>query len=338
MELIERYLQAIGRALPPAQRADILSELRSSLYDALEGDENTAPDEAQVVALIKQMGPPQQVAAAYYPAGQYLIGPSLYPLFRTVLGIVFTVVIAVQLLGIAFALLPDSSTAALLDNGWDLVTSLAMALGTVVLIFWGLQRLKVQPEPAAFNPRDLPPLEPDSEASSRSSHVFSIIVSVVVLVFLARFAQRGSFAWVDGSVFFENPVISQYLPLIVLSSLVEIVLEIVVLWQGRWQIVTRLASVLINLFSLGVVIVLLQGHDAWLAAQGVAGLFTSIADIPALIIARSPLAGMVTFRAGLAFALVIVAGETISSLYQFVRALVRRSRPTGASWVAVENK
>ncbi len=151
--------------------------------------------------------------------------------------------------------------------------------------------------------------------------IFSIIVNVVVLVFLARFAQTGSFAWVDGSGFFENPVISQYLPLIALSSLVEIVVEIVVLWQGRWQIVTRLASVLVNLFSLVVVIVLLQGHDAWLAAQGVGGLLTSIADIPALIIARSPLAGMVTFRVGLVFALVVIAWET------HLGAVPVRSRP-----------
>ena len=36
MELIERYLQAIGRQLPRSQRADILSELRSALMDTLE--------------------------------------------------------------------------------------------------------------------------------------------------------------------------------------------------------------------------------------------------------------------------------------------------------------
>ena len=77
MELIERYLQAIGRALPPAQRADILAELRSSLYDALESAAGGTAVEAQAAVLIKQMGPPQQVAAAYYPAGQYLIGPAL---------------------------------------------------------------------------------------------------------------------------------------------------------------------------------------------------------------------------------------------------------------------
>jgi hypothetical protein len=338
MELIERYLQAIGRALPDAQRADILSELRSSLYDALQGDDDTAPDEAQVVALIKQMGPPQQVAAAYYPAGQYLIGPSLYPLFRLVLGIVFTVVIAVQSITIGFGLLGDVSTAALIDSAWDLLASLALSLGMVVLIFWGLQRLEVHPEPEAFNPRDLPALEPESEATSRGSHIFSILLNVVVLAILARFAQQGGFTWIDGSGFFENPVIDQYLPLIVLSSLAEIVLEIVVLWQGRWQLATRFASVLVNLFSLGLVIVLLQGHEAWLAAHGAAGLFTSIADIPMLIIQRSPLAGMVAFRAGLAFAVVVVAIEAATSLYRLFRAWVMRTKPTAPRWTPVENK
>jgi hypothetical protein len=335
MELIERYLQAIGRALPPAQRADILSELRSSLYDALEGEHDTTPNEAQVVALIKEMGPPEQVAAAYYPAGQYLIGPSLYPTFRVVLGIVFTVVVGVQLLGAGLALMSDTSTSALVGSSWDFFASLAAAFGTVVLIFWALQRFEVQPAASeAFNPRSLPPLEPSGQEINRGSHVFSIIINVVILVFLMRFAQRGGFTWIDGKGLFENPVISQFLPLIVLSSLAEIVLEIVVLWQGHLQQMTRIARVLVNLFSLVVVLVLLYGHNTWLAAHGVAGQLTGIVDIPSLIIARNPLAGMIAFRAGIVVALLIVASETVSSFYKLIRAQAARGKPVAAKPIA----
>ncbi len=323
MELIERYLQAIGRALPPTQRGDILSELRSSLYDALEGADQGTGVDAQAVALIKQMGPPQQVAAAYYPAGQYLIGPALYPIFRMVIGIVFTVVIALQLLGVSMALLFDSSTAAMVDSTYDVITSLTMALGMVVLIFWALQRLEVQPERATtFNPYDLPALEADGEAVNRGNHIFSILVNVVLFVFLARFAQQGGFTWIDGSGFFENVVISRYLPLIVLVSLAEIVLDIVLMWQGHWRLATRFANVLVNLGSVALVIFLLWQHDLWLATQGIGGILTGFGDIFTLLSERSPLVGMVIIRAILVFSLPVVAIEAITALYHYWR-LVR---------------
>ena len=67
MELIERYLQEIGRHLPANKRADILSELRSSLDDSLEARTNGQPSEEAIVQIIKEMGAPRKVAASYYP-------------------------------------------------------------------------------------------------------------------------------------------------------------------------------------------------------------------------------------------------------------------------------
>jgi len=326
MELIERYLQAIGRSLPATQRADILSELRSSLYDAVEDAASDTPNKAAVVALIKQMGPPEQVAAAYYPARQYLIGPALYPLFRTVVGITFTVIIGLQLFVVAFELLADTSTGALLNSPWEIANSLLMTFGTIVLIFWALQQLDVKATDAEeFNPLDLPALTADSEAVSRNSHIFSIIINVVILVIFVRFAQHGGFTWIDGRGFFENPIISQYLPLLVLTTAAEIVLDIVLMWQGYWRKATRFASLCVNLASVGLVLFLLWQHDTWLAAQGMAGIMTSIGDLPTLIIERNPLAGMVAFRVGLVFALPVVAYEAAMALYSFVRALTTAS-------------
>ena len=62
MELIERYLQEIGRHLPANKRADILSELRSSLNDSLEAQANGQPSEEAIVQIIKEMGAPRKVS------------------------------------------------------------------------------------------------------------------------------------------------------------------------------------------------------------------------------------------------------------------------------------
>ena len=46
MNLIERYLQEVGRSLPSGQREEILTELRSSLYHALESNAQGEPNDA----------------------------------------------------------------------------------------------------------------------------------------------------------------------------------------------------------------------------------------------------------------------------------------------------
>lgn len=341
MELLERYLQAIGRLLPASQRADILAELRSSLYDELALEENPNPDQAEVVALLRRMGPPQQVAAAYHPAGQYLIGPALYPIFRMVLGIVFTVIISIQLVTIGFDLLADTSAGALFGSAGDIISGLLTAFAFVVLTFWALQSMQIQPDKAKeFQPLELPPLAADTEAVSLGNQSFSILVNVIVLVILARFAQVGGFTWFDGSGFFENPIISQYLPLLVFASMAEIVLDIVVLWHGYWRKSTRFASLLVNLLSLGLLVVILWAHESWLIANGMGSVMSSLGNIPNLIVERTlapGLLGMVLFRIGLVFALPIVAYEAAASLYFLVRAWSTQPKGTPAKWMLVQN-
>jgi len=80
-----------GRQLPRNKRADIEAELRSALTDSLEARSQGEPTQDQVVAVLKEFGRPEKVAASYWPEGQYLIGPRLFPLFRMVVGIALTV-------------------------------------------------------------------------------------------------------------------------------------------------------------------------------------------------------------------------------------------------------
>jgi uncharacterized membrane protein len=97
MEFIDRYVQQVGRQLPRKKRRDIMAELQSTLVDTLEARVGGEPSVDDEIELLKEFGPPQKVAASYWPEGQYLIGPRLYPLFRMVLGIVLLVFVIVQL-------------------------------------------------------------------------------------------------------------------------------------------------------------------------------------------------------------------------------------------------
>ena len=63
------------------------------------------------------------------------------------------------------------------------------------------------------------------------------------------------------------------LPLLGLSLVLGVALDVVLLWHGRWQTTTRLAYIGSNIFSLALLGLLIRGHRAWLSAEGVNDIF-----------------------------------------------------------------
>jgi hypothetical protein len=324
MELIERYLQAIGRHLPPKQRADILSELRSSLVDDLEARAGDQPKQSDVVALLKAMGPPDKVAASYHPEGQYLIGPALYPIFRMVLGIVLFAVIGAQLLAVLIALALRDQPISVLDSIWGIFNSLPAALGFVVLVFALLQWFDVRPEldEEPFDPLALPALA-DDEPVKAGEQAISVIVGVVVLVLLSKFVFDGGFSIRYGEWIFTDPVIDRLFFWIALSMAFGIVVDIVLLWRRRWQIGTRLLKIGANLFSLAVLALLVQGHSVWLAEAGAGGFFESLAHLSENIGANSQLVGMSALRMAFTVAFVAIGIDTLVQVFRLLKGLIR---------------
>ena len=320
MELIERYLQEIGRHLPRPQRVDILSELRSALMDTLEARGGEASEDV-VMQVIKEMGPPQKVAASYHAEGQYLIGPAWYPTFKLVLGIVFTAVIGAQLLAIMIAVGIGEEALSFLDEFAGIANSLPSALGMVVIVFSLLQWFGVRPEveEEVFDPRKLPALEGD-EPIKRGEQIFGIIVEVVVLAILAQFAMGGDFI---RNGLFENPVINQYFFWIALSMAVSIVLDIWLLWKGRWQTTTRLAKIGAEGFSLVVLFLLIQGHNAWLTEVGVRGFLDSLTQLSEITEQTTQIIGMAAFRMALTIAFIVTAIETLVQVYRLIKAALK---------------
>jgi uncharacterized membrane protein len=323
MDLIERYLQAVGRALPRKKRADILTELRSALYDSLDSGSSGQADEATAVDAIKAMGPPRSVAASYYPEGQYLIGPALFPLFQMVVGVVVAAVLGGQLLALIISALTVPRAGPGVLDIVGVFASLPAAVGWVVVVFWMLQRAEVNPdEQQEFDPRSLPPVEPVVEPVKRGEQLIGIVFSVVFLVLLARFAQTGAFTWFGGQVILENPVVVRYFPWIAASMLLSIGIDILVLWRGHWHTALRIGAIAANLFSLAVIGLLLQGHNDWLAAAGMPGLFESLGRMPELLQEGQSALAMVIFRLALTVAAIVVIVETVVLGFRLVRAIV----------------
>jgi hypothetical protein len=337
MELIERYLHEVGRHLPSKDRHDILAELRSHLTDTLEArlahkeDGASEAEEADVVALLKEMGLPQKMALSYAPHTQYLIGPALYPLFRMVAGIVIAAVIGAQLLAYAIALWMGNQPL----NPWEtlvgMINSIPAAIGSLVIVFAILQWFDVRPElgDEPWDPRTLPEIEA-SEAVKPAERIAGIVFTSIVLAILAIFPGKvGFFIFPEGQ-FFTNPVILQYLGWIYLSLLAGIGLDIYLLWQGRWTTFSRAARIAVNLLSIAVLALLLQGHNAWLAARGAAGFFYTMEQFSVDVEANWQLVGMQAFRLAFGIALIVTIIETVAQVYRLLRSIWHNKPVAGA--------
>jgi hypothetical protein len=332
MELIDRYVHEVGRHLPRKNRADIQVELQSTLADTLEDRVEGEPTQEDVELLLKEFGPPQQVAASYWPQGQYLIGPSLFPLFRMVVGIVLLVFVIVQvvLFGIAVVFNQEILTFLdVLDIFSGMMGSIFTSFGIIVIVFAILQYFDVKPdtEGEEWDPSQLPQVE-DAERVSRGGMVAEITFSLVIIAFLLLLPDKIGVVLNPVSEIILNPVINSYIPLIIVSIMLGIFVDLILLWRGRWEIGTRLAKIGTNLFSIYVLYVLLTGHNAWLAQHGAGGFFSFLDALDEITISNQEsllMIGMHAFRLAISIALIVISIETIGLVYKLIKGFIGRS-------------
>jgi len=330
MDLIDRYIHQVGRYLPNKQRADTQSDLCSSLLDSLGVEKENDADEEEIVAILKELGPPQQVAATYRPADQFLIGPALYPFFRMVVGVVLVALTGALLLSLGINVFIGQAPPNLLQPAFifefiaNLFTSLMSAFGMTVLIFAILQRIGVRPdtEEGEWDPRTLPPIE-DTSMVDRRGTVIEITVSLAFLALLWFLPTKIGTVVSSGRGIIITPVIKDYLPWISAALLITIVLDLVILREGCWTVLTRIAKIGSNLFSIYVLYLLVSGHSAWLSQLGgMGGLFAPIEALSSGFMPQAEAIQLITmqaFRLAFTVALIVILIETGVLVYRLLK-------------------
>jgi hypothetical protein len=106
MELIDRYMHAVGQALPESRRDEIVRELRANILDKLEAfaeSQGREPAEAEVSGLLKELGHPQKVAGSFL-TGQQLVSTDLFPVYKSSLhyGMIVVFILALIQFGVHF--------------------------------------------------------------------------------------------------------------------------------------------------------------------------------------------------------------------------------------------
>lgn len=188
-DLIERYLYAITRRLPAAQRSDVASELRTLISDMLDercGPLPPTPKDIRVV--LTELGTPGEMVRKYTDGeGRCLIGQPYYMQYLFVLKIV--------LICSTGGIFVASLVAMAAEGQQDLIaqvfpwlgtwfTCMACAFSFVTLLFAFFSHKGIEVE-VMGSLDDLPPVPRNAKASTRGDAVAGIVFAMVgAFVFL----------------------------------------------------------------------------------------------------------------------------------------------------------
>ena len=287
MNLLDRYLLAVKKYLPWKRQDDILAELKANLESQLEEKESdlgrTLTTE-EMQDWVKHLGSPMGMAARYLPQ-QYLIGPTIFPMYLWVLRlallwclVIYSVVKAVEI--VASAGSGSSVLAAVLGAPWSLIITAAWVTAIFAAIEFATTHSLVK-LPADivghvdWSPGTLPTAE-DGPFDAKSPRSFSTAVAEVVFGFLALiwlllvphhpFLMLGpGAARLSVLPYHLAPVWVQFFWCIVAMSVVQLVWRSIVLVRGAWARPRVVQDLTYNIMGLIAVLVLFKAPNrAWI--------------------------------------------------------------------------
>jgi hypothetical protein len=288
MDLVDRYLKAVAKALPEAQREDIIRELSEDIRSEMEDKQlelGRPLTEAEQQVLLKQRGNPLLLAARYrqdhrtLAFGRQLIGPVLFPFYVKVLSfnlgltsiVIATIFIALGVSGQKISFNYILSTCLL---------QLFIQLGVVTLIFsfvdrhlaknpdrWDLSGMRGGHRLDLKLERYMP-LERNTRQVSRFDSVSIIIASMVALVWMTGVQSYPFLILGPAAAFLKlAPIWHQvYFPIVLLTA-AEIVRAIINLVHPDWMLFRKVYSVLVHFGGLAVVYFLIKARS-WVTAAG----------------------------------------------------------------------
>jgi len=254
MDLLRRYLQAVGTYLPKSQQDDILKELGENLRSQMEDKEaelGRPLNEDEVAAILKKHGHPMFVAA-HYRQTRRLIGSTLFPVYwfvmKIILGIVgfgysvSALVLIAQGKGILEVLGTIFSYAGAVLPTFAWVTIIFAMLDIGNNKFHLLEKV-TRDSNDKFDPRTLPALRPasdspDSKPIPRHKTAVELFFSVAFLLWwirvspirkLALFMALGPVGLADKIPFQLGPVWETVYWAVILLTLVAVVQQIAIL-------------------------------------------------------------------------------------------------------------
>ena len=292
MDLLDRYLKAVSKGLPEAQREDIIRELSEDIRSEMEDKEaelRRPLTEAEQQAILKRRGNPAFLAARFrqdhrsVAFGAQLIGPVLFPFYIKVLS--FNLGLTFIIIGTIFLTLVVSGQNITLNAIFsNVLLQLLIQLSAVTLIFSLIQR-HLNKYPDSWNLSGMGDgvhldlkFSSDNQLAKRTDGQISrfesvsiIVASAVALVWLREVRQHPFLIFGPAAYFLKlAPVWTQvYGPIVFLTSL-GIVRAVINLFRPRWTRLRALVSLVLEAAGLAVLCFLLKA-GSWVTVVDSAG-------------------------------------------------------------------
>lgn len=261
-DLIERYIYAVTKRLPPKSQEDVSQELRGLIDDMLmERCGGQTPSDKDIHVVLTELGTPNELAAKYdEDADKCLIAQPYYSTYKFIMKIVLAaVVIGLTIAKLILAVLePQTIDVVIGTLAAELVSSALQTFAIVTLLFACFSRKGVNLD-AEFNLNDLPAVPKKSQEISVWESVAGIAFCVVFLVIMLMVPQVFTAVMtVDGATtlvpIFDIAVLHSGWYLIVLFAAVGIIREIVILIERQYNrkvmVTTLVADVISAVLSI----------------------------------------------------------------------------------------
>ncbi|WP_436864616.1 HAAS signaling domain-containing protein [Bacillus fungorum] len=254
MNLIDIYVEEVAKRLPEKNREDIILELRSTIEDMLPDDYNE-DDEKRV---LEKLGSPVSLANGYLDRPMHLIGPRYFDVYTTLLKMIIPIAVVIALISmVAENFIGYSGDQAVLNVILKLIgegIGRTFEVGLQVffwltIVFAVLERTDKDKdtEPLTtslkkWTPDDLKNISyiPKKKAISKFE-VFGGLMWTAIWATLYFYANHlvGVYSGTENGLKFVAPtfnqdVLLQYWPIIVIMIVFEIGISLYKLVQGQW--------------------------------------------------------------------------------------------------------
>ncbi|MEW4071657.1 HAAS signaling domain-containing protein [Bacillus thuringiensis] len=254
MNLIDLYIQEVAKRLPEKNSEDITLELRSTIEDMLPEDYS----EEDVKSVLKKLGSPVSLANGYLDRPMHLIGPRYFDVYTTLLKMIIPIAAVIALISmVAENFIGYSGDQAILNVILQLI---GKGIGEIfevglhvfswlTLVFVILERTDkdkgIEPLTTSFKkwtPDDLKNISyiPKKKAISKFE-VFAGLMWTAVWATLYFYANHlvGVYNGTANGLKFVSPtfnqdVLLQYWPIVIIMIVFEICISLYKLVQGQW--------------------------------------------------------------------------------------------------------
>ncbi len=280
--LIDRYLYALSKRIPPGQKEDITREVRVSVEEMLQDMfPDAVTDENSVRTVLNKLGDPRRLADNYLGRRSYLIGPDFYSTYILILKIVVPVAAA----GVTLAMILDGVFGTTENIIRFIAETIAAAFSAAVQAFaWvtvifalverftdpaARRKMDEFSEPSGeWSVDDLPQIPEEKSVIRRSDPIVGIVFSIIFLILLNLAPQLIGIIIADnGSTdiipLFDMNNFSKFLPVFNIILILGIFKETLRFFEGKYTIRSSVVIMFISAASIVMLFTAFKEPSLW---------------------------------------------------------------------------